>query len=182
MIVGSGGVLSHAPRRNQSMSMMIDSFQPQGITFVSVDSIFMMPHLGVLSKINEKAATEVFEKDCMIYLGTCVAPFGVAKPETKVMSYKINMGGKIFEEEINFGQIKFYNLGLGEEAEVELCPTRNFDLGNGFGKTVKGKVKGGVVGLVFDARGRPIVFPADEQVRKEKVTEWNKILDLYPQY
>ena len=32
-----------------------------------MDSIFMMPHLGVLSTINEKAATDVFVRDCMVY-------------------------------------------------------------------------------------------------------------------
>ena len=46
MIVGSGGVLSHAPRRQQAMLMMIDAFQPEGITHLAVDSIFMMPQLG----------------------------------------------------------------------------------------------------------------------------------------
>jgi len=53
--------------------MMIDSFQPEGITFITVDSIFMTPHLGVLSKINQQARPKFFEKDCLIYLGTCVA-------------------------------------------------------------------------------------------------------------
>ena len=44
LIVGSGGVLSHAPRRVQSMRMMIDAFAPEGVTALAVDSIFMMPH------------------------------------------------------------------------------------------------------------------------------------------
>jgi uncharacterized protein (TIGR01319 family) len=48
MIIGSGGVLSHAPRRAQSALMMMDAYQPEGITMLTVDSIFMMPHLGVL--------------------------------------------------------------------------------------------------------------------------------------
>ncbi|MCP4710201.1 MAG: methylaspartate mutase, partial [Planctomycetes bacterium] len=43
LIVGSGGVLSHAPRRTQSAQMMIDAFLPEGITQLAVDSIFMMP-------------------------------------------------------------------------------------------------------------------------------------------
>ncbi len=74
LLVGSGGVLSHAPRRAQSMLMMIDAFQVEGVTELAVDSIFMMPHLGVLSTIHPAAATEVFEKDCLVRLGTCVAP------------------------------------------------------------------------------------------------------------
>ncbi|MFQ6061319.1 MAG: glutamate mutase L, partial [Thermoplasmata archaeon] len=79
LIIGSGGVLSHAPRRVQSALMMLDAFQPEGITRLAVDSIFMMPHLGVLSAVHEEAATEVFERDCLIHLGTAVAPKGIGK-------------------------------------------------------------------------------------------------------
>ena len=84
LLVGSGGVLSHAPRREQSARMLIDSFLPEGITQLAVDSIFMMPQLGVLANIDQenltestrRAALEVFNKDCLIRLGTCVAPIG----------------------------------------------------------------------------------------------------------
>ena len=76
MIVGSGGVLSHAPRREQACKILIDSFLPEGITELSVDSIFMMPQLGVLASVHEKAAIEVFNKDCLVRLGTCIAPLG----------------------------------------------------------------------------------------------------------
>ncbi|MGB9590775.1 MAG: glutamate mutase L, partial [Candidatus Hydrothermia bacterium] len=57
LLIGSGGVLSHAPRRSQAALMLLDSFQPEGVTFLAVDSIFMMPHLGVLSTVHEQAAT-----------------------------------------------------------------------------------------------------------------------------
>ena len=82
LLVGSGGVLSHAPRRQQTAAMLIDAFQPEGITQLAVDSIFMMPHLGVLAAVDEKAATEVFERDCILYLGTCVAPAGSGRAGT----------------------------------------------------------------------------------------------------
>ncbi|HOD41638.1 MAG TPA: glutamate mutase L, partial [Candidatus Wallbacteria bacterium] len=76
MLIGSGGVLSHAPRRQQTAMMLMDSFLPEGITQLTVDSIFMMPQLGVLAKVHPEAALQVFEKDCLIYLGTCIAPVG----------------------------------------------------------------------------------------------------------
>ena len=87
LLVGSGGVLSHAPRREQSTKMLIDAFLPEGITQLAVDSIFMMPQLGVLANVTDadfsdeakKAALEVFQKDCLIRLGTCIAPVGSAK-------------------------------------------------------------------------------------------------------
>ncbi len=79
MIIGSGGVLSHAPRRAQSALMMMDAYQPEGITMLTVDSIFMMPHLGVLSEHLYEAAREVFERDCIVKVRHCIAPVGVAK-------------------------------------------------------------------------------------------------------
>ncbi|MBD3182349.1 methylaspartate mutase, partial [Candidatus Poribacteria bacterium] len=76
LIIGSGGVLSHAPRRSQAAMMMLDAFLPEGVTRLAVDSIFMMPQLGVLARVNRDAATQVFKRDCLINLGTCIAPLG----------------------------------------------------------------------------------------------------------
>jgi len=30
MVIGSGGVLSHAPRRTEAAYMMLDAYQPEG--------------------------------------------------------------------------------------------------------------------------------------------------------
>src|SRR4029078_1641026 len=85
MIIGSGGVLSHAPKRAQSALMMLDAYEPEGVTMITVDSIFMMPHLGVLSEHYYEAAKQVFEHDCIVKAGHCISPTGVCKPgETAV--------------------------------------------------------------------------------------------------
>ena len=49
LLVGSGGVLRHAAACSQAAMMMIDAFLPEGVTELAVDSIFMMPQLGVLA-------------------------------------------------------------------------------------------------------------------------------------
>jgi len=188
MLVGSGGVLSHAPRRQQAMLMMIDAFQPECITYMTVDSIFMMPHLGVLTKISEKAATEVFERDCIIYLGTCVAPVGNAREGDKVMNYRIEMpDGSVIDETLNYGELKLHKLGLDEnklpmEAKIEMHPTRHFDAAEGYGKIVKNRViRGGVVGIVMDGRGRPLQTNPDRAKRIQQIQSWNAVLNCYPQ-
>ncbi len=79
LVIGSGGVLSHSPRRIQAFLMMIDAYQPLYLSEFAVDSIFMMPHLGVLSTVNEKAAFDVFYRDCLVPLGTAIAPKNIAK-------------------------------------------------------------------------------------------------------
>lgn len=181
MLVGSGGVLSHAPRRQQSMLMMIDAFQPEGLTHLAVDSIFMMPQLGVLAQVNAEAATQVFERDCLIHLGTCIAPVGVGKQGDTCLSIEIQYADKpTVAEEIPFGELQLYPLGLGEKASVKLQPSRRFDLGAGQGTLVEAEVIGGVVGLVIDTRGRPLEIPTDSTQRVAQLTKWQKALDIYP--
>ena len=42
-------------------------------------------------------------------------------------------------------------------------------------------LKGGVVGLMFDARGRqPFRLPEDRAARIAKLNQWNEALSLYP--
>ncbi|MHC4268815.1 MAG: glutamate mutase L [Planctomycetota bacterium] len=183
LIVGSGGVLSHAPRRSQAMMMMIDAFQPQGVTMIAVDSIFMMPHLGVLSTINEKAATEVFEKDCLIYLGPCISLTNSGKYGSQCLDCVITYpDGKKLVESLLIGEIKVFKLREGEKAEVEVIPAKQFDLGEGKGQKITKEVTGGVVGLIIDARGRPLDLDGSKGKKPiEKVlSRWNRAFDTYP--
>jgi uncharacterized protein (TIGR01319 family) len=179
LIVGSGGVLSHAPRMEQTTAMMIDSFEPEGITALAKDSIFMMPHLGVLASVHPQAALEVFERDCLISLGTCIAPRGRGKLGRHCFNYEIR-GAKINEAgTMNVGQMKMFRLGHGETAEIILEPRRGFDFGAGSGKDVKAHITGGTVGIVLDARGRPLVLEQDTTIRKSLLAEWIQELDVY---
>jgi uncharacterized protein (TIGR01319 family) len=181
LLVGSGGVLSHAPRRNQAAMLLIDAFLPEGVTHIAVDSIFMMPQLGVLSTVHAEAATQVFERDCLIHLGTCIAPVGPAKEGKTVMSADIEMSGGTQNLEMTLGELTLLPLGVGEKARVKARPARGLDLGAGKGTEIDVEVTGGVVGLIFDTRGRnPFVLPVEASVRVPKLIEWIKALDAYP--
>ena len=186
ILVGSGGVLSHAPRRQQAALMLIDAFLPEGVTRLAVDSIFMMPQLGVLSTVQPQAATEVFNKDCLIHLGTCVAPVGPVKKGGPVMDYKITLpDGKVESGTLGFGEMKLIKLGVGDDglplkAKAELDPHHGLDLGRGKGHKLETELPGGVVGIVLDGRGRPFVLPEDNDSRVEKLKAWMTELDIYP--
>lgn len=181
LIVGSGGILSHAPRRVQSMLMMIDAYEPLGCTMLSVDSIFMMPHLGVLSTINEKAATDVFVRDCMVYLGTCVAPIGQVKNGERLTDYEITFpDARVVKDQLKMGELRLFPLGLNQKATITMKPAKQIDLGEGLGVPVTREVQGGVVGLMLDGRGRPLKLPADQQMRVAALTKWFQAVDLYP--
>jgi uncharacterized protein (TIGR01319 family) len=187
ILIGSGGVMSHAPRRQQSALMMLDAFQPEGVTKLAVDSIFMMPQLGVLSEVHAKAATEVFNKDCLIHLGSCVAPAGEGVKEGKaVLEYKIELpDGNAEQGSLLYGQMKLINLGLGDDglplkAKAQLSPARGLDIGKGKGNSLTTDLTGGVVGIILDGRGRPFDLPNDAKTRVAKLKEWMLELDIYP--
>jgi hypothetical protein len=181
LLVGSGGVLSHAPSMNQTAMMMIDGFLPEGITRLAKDSIFMMPHLGVLAQVHPQAATEVFEKDCLIYLGTCISPVGEGKPGQRCLSYNLKFpDGKTETGSLLYGEMKLFPLGVGEEAYLSAIPERGFDIGAGKGRKIATKVHGGTVGIIFDGRGRPFSLPQDHFERVQKLCEWMNALKVYP--
>ena len=182
LLVGSGGVLSHAPRLAQTAILLVDAFQPVGITVLAKDSIFMMPHLGVLSQVHDRAASEVFEKDCLILLGTCVAPVGEGKKGRDCLEYSITLpSGSKEEGALPRGELRQIPLGLGEEAKARLTPGRRMDLGNGPGAAVETTLKGGAVGIILDGRGRPLRLPEGAADRKAKITSWIRTLDVYPE-
>lgn len=181
IIAGTGGLLSHAPRRVQSMVILIDAFQPEGVTRMFQDSVFMMPHLGVVSTVYQEAAWNVFDKDCLVRLGTVIAPTGSGKSGDPVMNVNLEVPGEqTIKEDLGLGEIKRVNLAEEKEAKAIVTPCRGFDVGNGPGHEVETTVMGGTAGIVLDARGRPLQLPDGEETRKELLLKWFDALDLYP--
>lgn len=182
VIAGTGGLLSHAPRRSQSLLILIDALQPEGVTRLFKDSVFMMPHLGILSTVHKDAAWEIFVNDCLVRLGTVIAPKGLAKPGDEVLTVTLEMpDGSTREERLRFGELKRIQLGEKEKAKALIDVTKFFDAGLGLGHKLDTTVEGGVVGVVIDARGRPLKLPEDNETRKAKIAEWFRVLESYPE-
>ena len=177
LIIGSGGALSHAPRRSQAATMLIDAFEPEGVTRLAVDSIFMMPHLGVLAGVHPEASSQVFERDCLIALGTCIAPVGSGRAGQECV--RVTLGET--QTTVACGEIKVLALGGEEEAAAHIQPSRGFDVGAGRGREVTATVRGGAVGVIIDGRGRPMQRPGDPSESREKLQEWERAMALYPQ-
>ena len=178
LLVGSGGVLSHSPLRSQSAQMMLDAYLPEGITSLAVDSIFMMPQLGVLSVVDmpgaEQAAMEVFDKDCLIHLAVSICPVGVAKEGKKIVKISANLpDGTKLNDWIEPNQVLRYDLPFEEEVKFTIEPGKGYDVGAGKNKKVVRKLKGGCVGLIIDTRGRPFKFTKDTKNRIDLLDKWN---------
>jgi len=173
LLVGSGGVLSHAPSRHQAARMLIDSFMPEGITELAVDSIFMMPQLGVLSSIYPKAAVEVFKKDCLIRLGYCIAPIGNYAKGKTMLNYTISIKDDVIEGTLNCGEIKLIEIE-DSNFSIVIHPEKGYDVGNGKNIKIEKTLQTGVVGLILDGRGRSIQFSENHQDRIKSVIDWSE--------
>ena len=177
MIVGSGGVLSHAPRREQACKMLIDSFLPEGITQLAVDSIFMMPQLGVLASVHKKAAIEVFNKDCLIRLGTCIAPLGKGELGSTILEYSFKIDGKDIKGELKYGELILIKADFSPY-KAQFTMEGDFTLGSK--KEYIGDIYGGEVGIILDGRGRPFNFKFDTKNRRRLINDWSSSMNEYP--
>ena len=188
LIVGSGGVLSHAPRREQSAKMLIDSFLPEGITSLAVDSIFMMPQLGVMANIDKKnlseqaraASLEVFEKDCLIRIGTCIAPVGNFEGKKDILKAELDFSnGKKKNISLDHGELVIIKADY-DEVDITLSPANGVDVGAGVNEQIQTKIYGGEVGIIFDGRGRPLALEDDPKTRISDLNKWSKAFNEYP--
>jgi len=149
LIIGSGGMLSHSPRETAAM-ILLHALQPVEPVALAVDSVFMFPHLGVLSHQSPELALELFYKLGLVRLGKLIAPGAKIKPNSDAVTITAETGiSRSIHETVKAGTIKFLYLDPGEHATLNLKPhklklkTRSIEL----------RAEDGA--LIIDARGRP---------------------------
>ena len=169
LVIGSGGVLSHAPERIQAMLMMLEGFGLCGLTQITVDSIFMLPHLGVFSALHPEAAAEIFGKDCLINLGWSVVPVYPAGIPAGSPLVEVHIDGHP-RTTINKGEVTRAEFEPDQKVSLKLIPLhRAVDIGAGPGELLERSIDMGECGLLMDGRNRPIAFSADGAMGQKQI-------------
>lgn len=169
VVIGSGGVLSHAPERIQAMLMMLEGFGLCGLTQITVDSIFMLPHLGVFSALHPAAAAEIFGRDCLINLGWSLVPvFPAGIPAgTPLAEVLIDDRPKFT---IKKGEVSRAEFEPDQKVKLKLVPLHKaVDLGAGAGEASERTLDMGQCGLLMDGRNRPIEFAGDSVSAQKQI-------------
>ncbi|HUS15546.1 MAG TPA: glutamate mutase L, partial [Chloroflexia bacterium] len=208
LLIGTGGLLAHAPRVGQAALVLLDGLQPTGEGVgsleIALDSTLMMPALGALAPVHPSAAAYLFDRDCLVLLGTCVVPLDTAPVEAVVGNGRttpapVLAGGKApiavevtveyadagyLTIEVPYGKIEIIPLRPEQRASLRVKPGAAFRIGTDEpGKQVQTKpgeeIKGGLIGLIIDARGRPLVLPEDDATRIATLLEWGQALRAY---
>ncbi len=173
-ILAAGSVLSHAPTHGQSMLMLLDGLQPTGITTVVLDQNDLMASLGAAAEANPLMAVQVLESHAFLNLGTVIAPVGNARKGVPVLRMRATFEDNTDTEiEVKFGSIEVIPLPSGQSAQLQLRPLHRFDVGlGGPGRGGRVRVVGGSLGIVIDARGRPLQLSSDPELRRETFKRW----------
>ena len=174
LIVGGGGVLANAPASGQAALMMLDALQPVGVTGLVLDKARLAAPLAAVAMLNPMAAAQVAQRDGLHNIGTVVAPVGTAHEGDTALTFKLDYDdGRSLEVEVAYGSLEVVPLAMGQTADLELRPTRRFDVGLGTrGQAGSTRVEGGVLGIIIDARGRPLPIAQDPAEQREKVQRW----------
>lgn len=173
LLVLRGGALAGAPRPGQALLMALDALQPVGLFAVALDKYGVLPALGLLGAYEPLATVQVLEGGSLVDLGWVVAADGPAEPGQPAVRVVVEAEkqGRL-EIDVLSGEIEVLPLAPGEAAELTLEPARRVDLGYGRGRGKKVAVHGGSVGLVVDARGRPLALPEEDEERSQRLRQW----------
>jgi uncharacterized protein (TIGR01319 family) len=174
LIVGGGGVLASVPNYGQVALIMLDALQPVGVSGFALDKVGLMAPLGAVAMVNPLAAAQAMEKDALLNLGTVVAPVGAAREGEVALTFKIDYEDeRSLEVEVTYGSLEVIPLPSGKTATLELRPTRRFDVGLGTkGQAGTTRVEGGIIGIIIDARGRPLPIAEDPEEQREMMQRW----------
>ena len=173
-IVATGSVLTRAPTLGQTLLLMLDGIQPTGVTTAVVDQNHISSALGAAAVLNPVMAVQVLETSTFQNLGTVVTAQGDSRYGTPVLRVRM-----VYEDghetgiEVKQGAIEVLPLSSGQSAKLHLTPLHRYDVGmGGPGRGGGLRVTGGALGVVIDARGRPIQLPDDPGRRRELIGKW----------
>lgn len=173
-ILISGGSLVHMPRPGQALLTALDAIEPTGISTLLLDVNRTAPALGAVAGIKPLAAASALDTGTLVTLGTVISPVGKARLGEPILQMRIVYEeGSTLNVEARYGELEIWPLLPGQRATLELKPQRRFDLGlGGPGHGGKVQVVGGLVGLVVDARGRPLLLPENPERRRQRLQRW----------
>jgi len=174
-ILAGGATLARAPKPAYSALVLLDALQPTGITTIVMDPYSLGPTLGATAGPLPLATVQLLEAGVFVSTGTVVSPAGRGRPGRRLMSYKLEYedGSPSKSGEITSGQIMVLPLAQGEYGRLTLNPERGVELGFGAGgRAGTLRVAGGTLGVIVDARGRPLTLPKDIGLQRELNERW----------
>lgn len=160
---------------------LLDGIQPTpaaGVVSVAADLEGMMVSAGAIAGSDPAYARDVLEQDFLTPLATCIVITGSAPEGALAVRGELRReGGESTRFSVPAGSLHRLPLPEGETATLILEPEPGFAVGKREpGEVVRlegeQQVFGAELGVIIDARGRPISLPDDREARVARLQSW----------
>ena len=183
-LVAGGGVLAHAPQLGLALLTLLDALEPTGehdhpIIDVYLDTLGLLVTGGALAGLNADAAITLIDRDLLsnVPLATVVTLLGDGRVGDAAAEIELSVvGGQAQRVSVRHGEIARLALPQGRYGHLKVRPANGVRVGTAAaGEVVEsdgGDVAGSSLGVVIDARGRPLRLPDEPQRRQAYLWQW----------
>lgn len=191
-LVIASGALAEAPRPGLAALVLLDALQPTSqdsalaINFY-LDRFSLLAASGALAHIDADAAACLLEMDAInnLPLATVIVPRGELVSGKKVAEIELTpTQGSPIQRTVHAGEVVRLPLARGKRATLRIRPVSGVAVGqNQPGTEVlsdEAAIAGSALGVIFDARPRPLTLPEDLSQRRELLLRWCEALDALP--
>lgn len=157
-VIAAGAVLTGAQHPGVSAMLLLDALQPVGTTELRLDPYNLLSGLGMTAYLKPLIAVQMLEGDALLPLATAFSPRGSVRNGQNAMAVQIRpASGRTIHHTVRGGEIWMAPVSPGMACDVAVKLGRGLSI-NGR-RRIKLHVVAGAAGIVFDARGRPLVMP-----------------------
>lgn len=177
-VIASGAVLNGTRDAARVMLTLLDGLQPHGITTLVLDRYNILPLLGKIGEVEPILPVQVLSSSAFENLGTVISASGrLPSNRTALTVHMETASGKKSSHSVPSGSLLRLTVAEGERADLDLIPHNRVDIGFGWpGQRGRLRVTGGNLGVVLDARGRPLLLPEPTDARVALLQTWLQAL------
>lgn len=188
LVIAGGATLARAPSPALAALSVLDALQPTADESVlaielHLDTLGLLGACGALASADPDAALTLFERDLLrnTPLATCVVTLGDGRAGDTALEAELTVtGGGSQRISVAHGQIGRLALAPGQTARLVLRPSGGVRIGrNAPGAEVASEeaaIKGSALGVIIDARGRPLSAPVSHAERQQVL--WDALVAL----
>lgn len=177
LLVARGATLTNTAKIGHAVLTLLDAIEPVGIFSIVLDRHHVLPALGQLSPHNPMVAVQSLENGALVNAGWVIAPSGKVAIGQKAVTVIVEAeNSERLEQVVAYGDINLLPLAIGQKAKVTIKPSRRLDVGFGPGKSKTVTLYGGALGIIIDARGRPLNLTRKNISQDQLVQQWLQLL------
>jgi hypothetical protein len=189
-LVAGGGVLAHAPAPGLALLTLLNAIQPTGesehpVVDVYLDTLGLLVAGGALSGLDPEAAITMIDRDLLrsVPLASVVTLLGAGRPGEPAAEIELTLvNGASQRVKVAHGDLVRLELPMGRYGQVQVSPASGVRVGMAApGEVVVSpgaELVGSALGLVIDARERPLRLPDDPVQRCTLLWRWLVALEV----